>query len=86
MNFSLYTGYICLIVIQAKAGYEALVKKISALSEVVNVAEDHTFSDFCRKIGVANIREYEQRQLKAAEEENNARLRFDTQIARLTHQ
>lgn len=52
----------------------------------MNVAEDRTFSDFCRKIGVANIREYEQRQLKAAEEENNVRLRFDTQIARLTHQ
>ena len=71
---------------QAKANYDALVKRISALSDVVNAAEDQTFSAFCRKIGVTNIREYEQRQLKAAEEENNARLRFDTQIARLTHQ
>lgn len=44
------------------------------------------FAAFCGEIGVSNIREYEERQLKVAQEESEARLRFDTQIARLTHQ
>jgi structural maintenance of chromosome 1 len=49
------------------------------------VAEDQVFGAFCREIGVANIRDYEARQLKLAQEESEARLRFETQIARLTH-
>lgn len=53
---------------------------------VVNEAEDGVFTTFCKKIGVANIREYEARQLKVAQEESQARLRYDTQIARLTNQ
>lgn len=44
------------------------------------------FDTFCQRIGVQNIREYEERQMKVAQEESQARLRFDTQIARLTHQ
>lgn len=52
----------------------------------MNVAEDGVFAAFCRKIKVINIREYEERQLKLAQEESQARLRFDTQIARLTNQ
>lgn len=43
------------------------------------------FSGFCRKIGVSDIREYEERQLKVAQEESQARLRFNAQIARLSH-
>ena len=56
------------------------------LSATVNEAEDEVFAQFCRKIGVENIREYEEQQLKVAQEESQARLRFDTQIARLTNQ
>jgi structural maintenance of chromosome 1 len=52
---------------------------------VVDAAEDDVYGAFCREIGVANIREYEARQLKLAQEETEARLRFETQIARLTH-
>lgn len=44
------------------------------------------FKAFCRKIDVANIREYEERQLKVAQEESKARLQFEAQIARLGHQ
>ncbi|KAG1764755.1 hypothetical protein EDD22DRAFT_845756 [Suillus occidentalis] len=36
----------------------------------------------CSQIGVENVREYEE----FAEEESQARLRFDQQVARLTHQ
>lgn len=53
---------------------------------MVNVEEDAIFEDFCSRIGVANIREYEQRQLRLAQEEGEARLRYDTQIARLMTQ
>lgn len=69
-----------------KAAHNALLQKIEELSTVVDDADDRVFGDFCRRIGVANIREYEQRQLKLAQEESEARLRYDTQIARLTHQ
>jgi len=51
----------------------------------VDAAEDQVFGSFCREIGVASIRDYEARQLKLAQEESEARLRFETQIARLTH-
>jgi structural maintenance of chromosome 1 len=53
---------------------------------VIDSAEDGVFASFCSQIGVGNIREYEERQLKVAEEESQARLRFDQQVARLMHQ
>ena len=71
---------------QAKAALDSLLEKISGLSVIIDEAEDGIFRAFCDRIGVAHIREYEERQLKVAQEENEARLRFDTQIARLTHQ
>ncbi|KAJ7098698.1 condensin complex subunit SMC1 [Mycena belliarum] len=69
-----------------QAAYDTLQKRIAELTATINNAEDSTFTAFCRKIKVANIREYEERQLKVAQEESEARLRFDNQIARLTHQ
>lgn len=71
---------------QATAAHSALKSRIDGLTQTINAAEDAIFASFCRKIGVTNIREYEERQLKIAQEESQARLRFDTQIARLTHQ
>ncbi|EJC99202.1 cohesin complex subunit psm1 [Fomitiporia mediterranea MF3/22] len=71
---------------QAKASHAALTEKMEALASVVNGAEDSVFTRFCAQIGVENIREYESRQLKVANEEAAARRHFETQIARLTHQ
>ncbi|KAJ3819710.1 hypothetical protein F5880DRAFT_1074210 [Lentinula raphanica] len=59
---------------------------MTSLSEAINNAEDEVFAEFCTKIRVENIREFEERQLKMAQEESEARLRYDNQIARLTHQ
>ncbi|OSD08222.1 cohesin complex subunit psm1 [Trametes coccinea BRFM310] len=70
---------------KAQAAYDDVKGKIDALASVINAAEDDIFADFCQRIGVSNIREYEERQLKLAQAENEARLQFDTQIARLTH-
>ncbi len=59
---------------------------MNALETVINEAEDGVYADFCERIGVENIRQYEERQLKVAQEESLAKLQFQTQIARLTHQ
>ncbi|KAH7929959.1 RecF/RecN/SMC protein [Leucogyrophana mollusca] len=71
---------------KAQTTYDSLKGKIDELSSIINAAEDGVFARFCRQIGVPNIRQYEEQQLKVAEEESQARLRFDQQIARLTHQ
>jgi structural maintenance of chromosome 1 len=63
-----------------------LLDKIGELAATVNAAEDDIFQAFCRKIKVSNIREYEERQMKVAQEESKARLLYETQISRFTHQ
>ncbi|RPD56436.1 condensin complex subunit SMC1 [Lentinus tigrinus ALCF2SS1-6] len=70
---------------KAQSAYDKVKEKVDALAAIINAAEDDIFADFCEQIGVANIREYEERQLKLAQAESEARLQFDTQIARLTH-
>ena len=52
----------------------------------VNGVEDGVFTAFCRRIQVANIRDYEEVQLRVAQQQAEARVQFDAQIARLTHQ
>ncbi|KAH9924069.1 condensin complex subunit SMC1 [Fomitopsis serialis] len=71
---------------KAQRDYDKLKEKKSTLASVVNAAEDDVFAAFCQSIGVSNIREYEERQLKVATAESEARLQFEKQIARLTHQ
>ncbi|KAF7267293.1 structural maintenance of chromosomes 1 [Rhynchophorus ferrugineus] len=50
----------------------------------MNNVEDDVFSDFCREIGVKNIRQYEDRELRAQEERKQKRLEFQKQINRIT--
>ncbi|EEB88445.1 hypothetical protein MPER_13717, partial [Moniliophthora perniciosa FA553] len=71
---------------KAQTNHDNIQRQIRQLSETVNEAEDEVFEAFCRRIRISNIREYEERQLKLAQEESEARLRFEQQIARLTHQ
>lgn len=71
---------------QAQVNHTKLLEQISELAAVINAAEDNIFTAFCRKIKVSNIREYEERQMKVAQEESRARLQYETQISRLTHQ
>ncbi|KAJ7068585.1 condensin complex subunit SMC1 [Mycena amicta] len=71
---------------KAQATYDSLHQQIARLTATIDTAEEATFAAFCRKIKVENIREYEERQMKVAQQENEARLRFDNQIMRLTHQ
>ncbi|KAJ9093054.1 hypothetical protein QFC21_006547 [Naganishia friedmannii] len=60
--------------------------RVEELAEQVNTVDDEIFAAFCRRIRVADIREYENEQLKVAQEENEALLKFRSQIARLEHQ
>ncbi|KAL0960255.1 hypothetical protein HGRIS_011886 [Hohenbuehelia grisea] len=70
----------------AASNHAQLKQRIADLEATIDDAEAAVFASFCSHIGVSNIREYESRQLKLAQEESEARLRFDNQIARLTHQ
>ncbi|CAG8670941.1 475_t:CDS:10, partial [Acaulospora colombiana] len=70
---------------KGRATQAKLESDLEKLQAVIDEAEDGIFRDFCQKIRVSNIRDYEDHQLKAAQGEAEARLRFDSQIARLTH-
>ncbi|KAG1809191.1 P-loop containing nucleoside triphosphate hydrolase protein [Suillus subaureus] len=71
---------------KAQISHSKLSSQIAELQSAIDSAEDGVFASFCSQIGIKNVREYEERQLKVAEEESQARLRFDQQVARLTHQ
>lgn len=72
--------------LQAQRDYDRLKGRVDELASIINAAEDEVFADFCESIGVSNIREYEEYQLKVASAESDAKLQFEKQIARLTHQ
>lgn len=63
-----------------------MTERIDGVTKIIDDAERGVFAEFCEEIGVDNIREYEERQLKVAQQESEARLRYDTQIRRLTTQ
>ena len=56
------------------------------LASVVESEDDKIFGAFCQRIGVANIREYEDVQLKVAQEENEVLQSFVQQDRRISHQ
>ena len=57
--------------------------RLNQLRDTVAKAEDAIFSDFCKRIGVRNIREYESKQLKEMQELGSQNLVFEKTIARL---
>lgn len=75
-----------ILAFQAQTAVNTQNAKVEELADQVNKVDDEIFAAFCRRIRVANIREYENEQLKVAQEENEALLKFRSQIARLEHQ
>ncbi|GAA6012005.1 hypothetical protein JCM10207_003457 [Rhodosporidiobolus poonsookiae] len=65
---------------------EKLEEEAAGLREVIEQEEDAIFGAFCQKIRVQDIREYEEKQLRGAQEDNVQMLKFDTQVARLNNQ
>ncbi|QRW05236.1 structural maintenance of chromosomes protein [Ceratobasidium sp. AG-Ba] len=70
----------------ATTAHESMMAQIEELSDAINQAEDNVFARFCQEVGVHDIREYEEQQLKAQTEELETKMRFESQIARLSHQ
>jgi len=69
---------------------EATMRKreqtIESTKDKMNTVEDRVFKDFCKKIGVTNIRQYEERELKSQQERAKKRLEFENHINRITTQ
>ena len=69
---------------------EATMRKRESQIEVtkdkMNTVEDRVFAAFCKKIGVSNIRQYEERELKTQQERAKKRLEFENQINRISTQ
>lgn len=61
-------------------------ERSAALVEIIEQADDEVFGAFCQRIGVSNIREYEDVQLRIAKEANEAMESFAAQQARVKHQ
>ncbi|XP_026761933.2 structural maintenance of chromosomes protein 1A [Galleria mellonella] len=57
--------------------------KIQEVKENMNNVEDVVFRGFCRDIGVANIRQYEERELRAQQERAKRRLELEAQVDRI---
>ena len=60
--------------------------QITSTKEKMNNVEDKIFKKFCSSIGVSNIRQYEERELKSVHERAKKKLEFDNQINRITNQ
>ncbi|XP_078424423.1 structural maintenance of chromosomes protein 1B-like isoform X3 [Cetorhinus maximus] len=57
--------------------------KMQEIQNQMNEVEDRVFEEFCTKIGVANIREYEDEHVKQLEEIDKKRSEFENQKTRL---
>lgn len=60
--------------------------ELEEVKEKMNTVEDRVFSDFCRSIGVENIRQYEEKELQAQQERAKKRLEFENQLYRIDNQ
>uniref|UniRef100_A0A336MXJ1 Structural maintenance of chromosomes protein n=2 Tax=Culicoides sonorensis TaxID=179676 RepID=A0A336MXJ1_CULSO len=58
-------------------------QKIQVIKEKMNSVEDEVYSNFCQRIGVANIRQYEERELVMQHERARARAEYEQQIDRI---
>ncbi|KAE8685354.1 Structural maintenance of chromosomes protein 1 [Hibiscus syriacus] len=61
-------------------------KDITKLEKRINEIVDRLFKSFSQSVGVANIREYEENQLKAAQNMAEERLSLSNQLAKLKYQ
>lgn len=56
---------------------------IQEIKQKMNNVEDYVYADFCKKIGVANIRQYEELELVLQQERAKIRADFDQKIDRI---
>ncbi|KAK7345769.1 hypothetical protein VNO77_16380 [Canavalia gladiata] len=60
--------------------------EIRKLEKRINEITDRIYKDFSKSVGVANIREYEENQLKAAQNVAEERLNLSSQLSKLKYQ
>ena len=60
--------------------------EIERTKSSLNEVEDNIFSQFCFKIGVDNIRQYEKNDLKTQQDREKKKMDFVNQINRITNQ
>lgn len=60
--------------------------EIQTMRGRMNSVEDDVFADFCRSIGMTNIRQYEERELRSQQERAKIRLEFENQKNRIMSQ
>lgn len=65
---------------------QARDQEIQEMKERMNSVEDDVFADFCRRIGMTNIRQYEERELRSQQERAKKRLEFENQKNRIMSQ
>lgn len=68
---------------KALAAKEAEISRIEA---IVAQIEDEVFASLCRKVGVSNIREYEEQKLKRSQELSEKRAKFETLLSKMRNQ
>ncbi|XP_051516370.1 structural maintenance of chromosomes protein 1A-like [Myxocyprinus asiaticus] len=61
-------------------------REMKDLKDRMNLVEDEVFLEFCKEIGVRNIREFEEEKVKRQNEIAKKRLEFETQKTRLAIQ
>lgn len=61
-------------------------KAVFTLESRINEIVDRIYHDFSASVGVANIREYEENQLRAAQEMAERRMSLSSQISKLKNQ
>ncbi len=59
---------------------------IQEMKERMNSVEDNVFASFCQRIGMTNIRQYEERELRSQQERAKKRLEFENQKNRIMSQ
>merc|ERR1719210_792645 len=60
--------------------------EIEEIKEKMNTVEDRIFKKFCEQIGVSNIRQYEERELKSQQDREKKRMDLENQINRISNQ
>lgn len=74
---------------QLREGQEALAavaSQVASLEARLHAADDEVFSEFCARIGVANVREYEAQQLQLTQALATATQDQQRHLSRLAHQ
>ena len=56
------------------------------MKEKMNTVEDRIFKGFCDSIGVSNIRQYEERELKSQQDREKKKMEHENQINRISNQ